>query len=74
MDNNESSIHTASISITKKEKKKDKSKNSYIKLNAELLEKKGLKNLLALSNPEIKKRFYSGFLKRRKGPASASGS
>ena len=66
LDNNESSIHTASISITKKEKKKDKSKNSYIKLNAELLEKKGLKNLLALSNPEIKKRFYSGFLKRRK--------
>ena len=46
----------------KKKDKKDINKN--IKLNKILLDKRGINNLLSLSNPEIKRRFFSGFLKR----------
>ena len=46
----------------KKKEKKDINKN--IKLNKILLDKRGINNLLSLSNPEIKRRFFSGFLKR----------
>ena len=54
---------TANIN-SKENKKKNKNLNKNIKLNSKLLDKKGINNLLALSNPEIKKRFHSGFLKR----------
>ena len=56
---------TTTANITSKEnKKKNKNLNKNIKLNSKLLDKKGINNLLGLSNPEIKKRFHSGFLKR----------
>ena len=45
-------------------KKKDKSHSKYVKMNTKLLDKKGIHNLLSLSNPDIKKRFFSGFLKK----------
>ena len=64
LDNNNPS-YSSSISINKKGYN-NKSKNKYIKLNIKLLDKKGINNLLSLSNPDIKKRFYSGFLKREK--------
>ena len=50
--------------LKKKKKKGDKTKN--LKLNEEFLEQRGINKLLDLSNPEIKKRFFSGFLKREK--------
>ena len=49
--------------VTKTKKKGDKT-NKNIKLNEKLLDKRGINNLLSLSNPDIKKRFFSGFLKR----------
>ena len=56
---------TTTVNTSSKEnKKKNKNLNKNIKLNSKLLDKKGINNLLGLSNPEIKKRFHSGFLKR----------
>ena len=53
--------------ISKKQEKINKNKKSkYMKINTKLLEKKGIIKLLQLSNPEIKKRFYSGILKTDK--------
>ena len=64
--------------IEKIEKKKDvsppknkkisnnKDSNKNIKLNEKFLDKRGITSLISLSNPEIKKRFFSGFLKREK--------
>jgi hypothetical protein len=48
----------------KKSNNKDNDKN--IKLNEKFLDKRGITTLISLSNPEIKKRFFSGFLKREK--------
>ena len=62
-ENNEEVItRPKSPSPSRKKGKKDVNKN--IKLNKKLLDKRGINNLLSLSNPEIKKRFFSGFLKR----------
>ena len=65
-----SNISNSTMPITKKQEKIEKKNNSkkskYMKLDTKLLEKKGIVNLLQLSNPEIKKRFYSGVLKTDK--------
>ena len=59
---------TSNSSTTKKQKKIEKKNNTkkskYMKLDNKLLEKKGIVNLLQLSNPDIKKRFYSGIKDR----------
>ena len=47
-----------------KKRKKGEKINKNLKLNEMLLNKRGINNLLSLSNPDIKKRFFSGFLKR----------
>ena len=48
----------------KKKEKKEKNHNQYVKMNSKILDNKGINDLISLSNPDIKKRFYSGFFKK----------
>ena len=47
-----------------KKEKKEKNHNHYVKMNTKILDNKGINDLISLSNPDIKKRFYSGFFKK----------
>ena len=63
--NSSSVINTSTNSNnSKKKEKKEKTHKQYVKMNTKILGNKGINDLLSLSNPDIKKRFYSGFFKK----------